>query len=423
MSVGLEYINFTQIVNDCVYRFKARESGNCDETIAVTLDKVEAELVSPVRKMIENALEGDRVSSFQLYLVGFAKFWNSETDQCDKAFWTFWSEKSFDVEENLMTKERRRIMNNWIARVNEILNDVVETFRNEGETRVHFVDIDTAFEGHRFCEEGVIEPQQNDEPRPEAYLFQYQTSRDQRWGANDMAAAVGPGAEWTRLIAAGYYVGLEMNKDYASQPIGVHGEYRSTIPIFMSKIFHPTPAGHYAIAAAITDAIDTATRADGSIEARGLEGSGVLVEQQATCGGDLSLNFPKFFVLEDGRFSTSQILLRIRDQACRGVCDKVPGIPENVIQWQRQYLTGCEYAVKIGAKHELYFYTSEAGDNCQTVTTELIDHCMTEKDDVTPIRSSGSLSGPSHGSSPLISPPPPQISSDAVILVLIPQSQ
>lgn len=370
-------------------------------TIASTMDNLEAELVSPVRKTIENALEGDRVSGFQLYLVGFAKFWNSETDQCDEASWNFWEEERVHVGGEPMPKPRRREMNDWISRVNEILNDVVEIFRNEGETRVHFVDIDPAFEGHRFCEEGVIEPQRNDEPRPDAYLFQYQTPRGQRWGVNDMAAAVGPGADWIRLITAAhwdYTPGLEISKSYASQPVGVDGEYSNTIPIFMSKIFHPTPAGHYAIAAAIRDAMDTANRADNFIEARGIDGADLLVEQQANCGEDLSLNFPRFFVLQDGRFSTSQILERIRDQACRGVCDAVPGILGNVIQWQRQYLTGCEYAVKVGVKHELYLYASEAGDNCQEATTTMIHQCMTEKDDLTPMQSSGSISGPNHGS-------------------------
>lgn len=382
------------------------------------MHNLEAQFTFKVREVIENALEGDRVPEFQLFLVGFARFWNAETDYCDQVSWEFWEFGGGQ----LMTKDRRQKMNDWIIKVNDIMNNVVTNFRKNGETRVHFINYDHAFNGHRFCEEKVVEPQRDDESRPEAYLFQYRTSRNQRWGTNSMAPAVGPAVDWMSWIADTHKkeFGLKISKYYATQPVSLDGGDGAAVPISMSKIFHPTPAGHAAIAAAIefaipaalNEAIEAAARAPDQPSApTSLGRPNGLVEQEATCGEELSLNFPKFFVLQDGRLSAAQILQRIRDQACRGVCDAVPGITGNLIRWRKNSETGCEYAVKIGPKWELYFFASEAGDNCVEASTIMIEQCMTEKDPKVRLRNSGSLDGPNDGEFP----PTPPILSDLPI--------
>ena len=369
------------------------------------MDRLESTLADEARKTIENGLEGDRVPDFQLFLVGLPRFWNAETDQCDQVSWNYWQEPLLlHSGGEKMTKERRRKMNDWILRVNDILGGVVETFRKEKETRVHFVNYDAAFEGHRFCEDMYIEPQRNDTVRPEAYLYQYQTPRGHPWRLNDMVAAVGPAVDWVRAVPAAReeYPVLKVSEFYASQPIDLTRPFHDTIPTFMSKIFHPTPSGHWRIAAEIKAAIDAANRPIPLIGPNGPTGPNGLIDTEAMCGDELSRNFPKFFVLEDGRKSAREILQRFSDQACRGVCDAVPGIPDHLIEWQPSETTdGCEYAAKIGPAQELYFYASHAGDNCREAAKIMIDQCMTLKDELARLRSSGSINGPNPGSYPL----------------------
>lgn len=397
--------------------FSGRKSGNCDDTISSTMDHLESQLAGEVRKTVENALEGDKVPNFQLYLLGLARFWNAETDQCDRVSWNYWQDQSpLHSGGETMTKDRRRNMNGWIRKVNEILDAVISTFHQDGENRVQFVNYDDAFDGHRFCEEMYLEPQRNDEARPDAYFFQYQTPRGQLWALNEMAAAVGPAATWTQAVPAVREESpqLQVSEYYTSQPIDLTRPFSNTVPIFMSKIFHPTPVGHWEIAAALKAAIDATNAPEDAAppSPRAKRASG-LIDTEAACGEELSLNFPHFFVVDDGRVPVSQILLRLSDQACRGVCDAVPGIPRHLIEWQTQYGTGCEYAVKIGPVEELYFFASDSGDNCLQAAKLMIEQCMTEKDLRTRLRSTGLINGPNQGSYsgpfqhvPFLLPPP-----------------
>lgn len=122
------------------------------------------------------------------------------------------------------------------------------------------------------------------------------------------------------------------------------------------------------------------------------------VELEATCSKkDLSLNFPRLFTLDDGRFSAAEILGRLRDQACAGICGPVPGIPEKLTQWQRQSTSGCEYAVKVGPKWELYLSASDAGANCRDSSTTAIERCMTEKNRSTRLKDGAKMEGPNDG--------------------------
>lgn len=113
--------------------------------------------------------------------------------------------------------------------------------------------------------------------------------------------------------------------------------------------------------------------------------------QKAACGGaDLNPNFPKFWLLLDGNHSASDVLFRMRDQACQGLCKDIQGVPGNLIQAKKQGETGCEYAVKIAAKKELYFYTSWTGKNCYDATEIIINQCAATKD-------AGWINGPNVG--------------------------
>lgn len=447
VGFGLEDINFAKVINDCVYLFGVK--GDCEATLHTTMMHLEAQFSPKVRDVIQNLLEGPRLPRFRVFLIGFARFWNDQTDLCDKTSWNYWEtvadKPSFA---QMMTQNRRRKMNEWIRRVNEILEGVVTAFEDEGETRVQFVNIDDAFEGHRFCEDNRLEPQADLDPRPDVFFFQYDISEDQHRGV------MGPGQDMFRWLKTHHgsparkFKLWNVSKFYSKKPVIADMPMEGP-PIILSKIFHPTPAGHRAIADAIEDAIpdklyhviDSADRAASPVAAdisrrlttveersapaqlsiseqpsnldqprtptnldhqpiirthRKRQSS--LVEQEATCSDrELSLNFPRSFQLDDGRFSAAEILRRIRDQVCKGICGNTPTIPPNLVRFQKQSETGCDYAVRVGPLWEMYFSSTMAGENCVEASNIVIDKCMTPVDFETRLRYNGTIDGPNDG--------------------------
>jgi hypothetical protein len=380
--------------------FRGHKSGDCDTTLIMVMEKVKVELPNEVRNVIDNIIGAERTPDFRLSLTGFVRFWNSETHQCDEVSWNYWQESKPQTKPHaggeLMTKERRRKMNDWIAQVNDMIGSVVNQYREEGDKRVHFVNYDMDFEGHRFCESGVTEPQRGDEVRKDTYLFQYENSRDDLWGIDDKNSAVGPAVDWMTWIVDAHTdnAGLRVSEYYANQAVRFDTQYHEFLPIFMSKIFHPTSAGHWTIAVAINDALNAPSEM-GRVTTEPAR----LLDQVVQCGEDLALTFPKFWVLEDGRLSAREILQRMRDHSCSGTCDALPGVIGHLQEYQRQFTSGCEYAVKIGVDKELFHYSSGSGENCYEASNLMIDQCIsTQKDRFTPLKSGGSITGPNYGS-------------------------
>lgn len=85
--------------------------------------------------------------------------------------------------------------------------------------------------------------------------------------------------------------------------------------------------------------------------------------QQASCGVDLNPNFPKIWVLLDDYYSAGEILFRMREQACQGSCMDIQCVPGSLLQAKKQGEKGCEFAVKIAVKKELYFYATGSRKN------------------------------------------------------------
>lgn len=377
--------------------FRGRKSGDCEKTLIIVMEHVKLEFPSKVRNVIDNVLGADRAPDFRLFLTGFVRFWNSETVQCDGVSWSYWQESEPHSGGELMIRERRQKMNAWITQVNDIIGSVVTQYRDKGDKRVNFVNYDMEFEGHRFCEHGVIEPQRGNEDRKDTYLFQYETSKDSLWGIDDKNTAAGPAVDWMKWLVDAHTedAGLKVNEYYVNQAVSLDTQYNEFLPIFISKIFHPTPSGHRTIAVAIKDAMNAPSEIG-----RAINHPARLLDQAVQCGEDLTLTFPKFWVLEDGRLSAREILQRMRDHSCSGTCDALPGVIGHLQEFKRQYESGCEYAVKIGPDKELFHYSSGSGENCYTASDLMIDQCIsTQKDRNTPLKSGGSITGPNYGSS------------------------
>lgn len=120
-------------------------------------------------------------------------------------------------------------------------------------------------------------------------------------------------------------------------------------------------------------------------------------DKTASCGGSLPANFPPQFALLDKWAPVSEIIYRMRDQACQNLCQNIQGVPGNLMTAKKQGDTGCEYAAKLSSGKEVYLYSTGSGDNCYKGTQLAIDGCMTDENDGNQIHDSGWVNGPNYG--------------------------
>jgi lysophospholipase L1-like esterase len=260
LSIGGNDLKFGDIVDLCVFQFSNIISNpgnpvNCDFVLKGTEAMLDDHnqfwnsLWNAIWKVTTTATK----PSFHLYVTGYAQFWNANTDQCDSTTYVLYTNDP-DNERQRMTKDLRNRMNQLLLKANSVIQDVVQNFRDNGEFRVSYVDIDAAFEGHRFCEDGNTEPQKQGEDRTNTWFFQWNTPVG---NLDDVVGPTGPALLW----AENYYLSLEGGKTldsiYAPAPaIGSTNVVSSGIPVGIAKVFHPTTPGHTAIAQSILNAIN-----------------------------------------------------------------------------------------------------------------------------------------------------------------------
>ena len=165
LTVSGNDVGFPNLVNACVYRFIGWRSGVCEDEIRRTQGLIDGEAL---RDQIWNILGNltakgvERVPTFRLFMTGYAAFFNEDTIQCDGVSFRRCVAPAplcwFDVLA-VLSRKRRRNLNRLVTNLNARLAGIVDDFNGEFERDVvTFVDYNKAFDGHRFCEEGVNEP-------------------------------------------------------------------------------------------------------------------------------------------------------------------------------------------------------------------------------------------------------------------------
>ncbi|KND92643.1 SAGA-associated factor 73, partial [Tolypocladium ophioglossoides CBS 100239] len=157
LSIGGNDLGFFDIMNRCIFRFYSFYSGTCDEALRRSQEAFNGpEFEQRLRLVIMEIL--DRVQWekhpwFTIVVTGYAHFFNAETAECDEcSFGVWWRGPKLE-------RKLRQRMNRMVVEVNNKIRSSVDEI-NAGftEPRVMFVDYDDAFEGHRFCEPNVTEP-------------------------------------------------------------------------------------------------------------------------------------------------------------------------------------------------------------------------------------------------------------------------
>ncbi|ETN41434.1 uncharacterized protein HMPREF1541_03370 [Cyphellophora europaea CBS 101466] len=203
VTVGGNEIDFFVVLNACVHQWFP--GGDCDAEIVRAREAVQAgTLLRRYGEMIAAAKKTMKDDA-RLLVTGYARFFNSQTTQCDHVSF---SRRDPD---RVLSREMRVQFNAIVG----MLNDVIEA--SAEAHGASYVDIDQVFDGHRFCEEGVVEP----------------SSTNQTWFFN---------LEYPQprtAPSAGQHVLPGPIKDYLD----------------MTRAFHPNALGHKAIAEKIAQLI------------------------------------------------------------------------------------------------------------------------------------------------------------------------
>ncbi|KIW66135.1 hypothetical protein PV04_08337 [Phialophora macrospora] len=200
-------VNFFVVLNECVYHWSP--AIGCEAQLVKAREIIETSALQNLENIISGAVQ--HLQPGAMFIVtGYARFFNEKTDYCNNI--TFSQTRPLDY----LTKAKRRELNQLVM----MLNDVIRaTALLHGAV---YVDIDRAFEGHRFCEPGVKEP---DLDRADTWFFNIPPP--------EVALSGSQGGPQQRLVGE-----TEMHDP-------------ETVPEWPEmrrwRVFHPTGLGHHGI--------------------------------------------------------------------------------------------------------------------------------------------------------------------------------
>ncbi|KAF2265191.1 hypothetical protein CC78DRAFT_567765 [Lojkania enalia] len=165
LSITGNDVRFSEILKACVFGL----AGKCDKKLKQAEDIMfNSTLWTQYNKVLNETL----LNRFKIpkddphtlvYQQGYIQFFNDTTDQCDNAKFRRGGPK--------LTKELRKTMNTLTHKLNYVvqywmdLRNVEWTSENGPfwSTYVDWVDVDWKYNNHRFCRQGVDEPDQENE--------------------------------------------------------------------------------------------------------------------------------------------------------------------------------------------------------------------------------------------------------------------
>ncbi|KAL6786441.1 esterase [Trichoderma sp. SZMC 28012] len=167
LSIGGNDLGFFEIMNSCIFRFYSFYSGTCESALRHADEQMaSSDFEHRLRLVIMEILDHVRWEKrpwFTITVTGYARFFNADTEECDDYSLGMWWRGP------KLKRELRQRMNDMVVDVNNKIRRSVDAINAAfAEPRVLFVDYDDAFEGHRFCEPGVVEP---DYARNETWFF------------------------------------------------------------------------------------------------------------------------------------------------------------------------------------------------------------------------------------------------------------
>lgn len=218
------------MVRDCIYQYEAGPyggeypaDGSCKDAILtvqrfISSGQLEEGVRSQAIQVVYDA-GVENFPNFKLFLTGYAHFFNVDDDATDC------NTQSFGVLAYYpkLTMELRKAINDLVEQVNTIYRNVVASMNNPN---IQFVDISPAFNGHRFCEPGHNNyDNENDKQEGVTWIWNFHY-----FWPDGVDNGTAPASEFEP-------VGSDLSR----------GE--------LARIFHPTRQGHGAIKEILKSAV------------------------------------------------------------------------------------------------------------------------------------------------------------------------
>lgn len=175
MSIGGNDIGFYNILTACVLWVGGYWAGDCDTEVAKANDILASpELSANITSALVGIIDKNGNDVFRIYMTGYVTFFNETTPLCESSSFRIYS-PHYDATHKekgqpWLTKAVRTQLNDVVVALNTMLSHIADSVNAcyANSQRVIFVDPNPAYFGHRCCEDGVYEPDNN---RLDTWLF------------------------------------------------------------------------------------------------------------------------------------------------------------------------------------------------------------------------------------------------------------
>lgn len=169
MTSGGNNAGFGHIVDVCIYHSDPTHnygnpywndkdgSGDCAKALAEATNTITNPDRLPrwIDETLNDILTQESASKnpdFLLYLTGYAQFFGTDYDPwCDFEYWSIPTINPANYDPYL-SKSLRQAFNDRVKAINDLYKKLAES--DKYKSKVRFIDIDSHFSGHRFCEPG-----------------------------------------------------------------------------------------------------------------------------------------------------------------------------------------------------------------------------------------------------------------------------
>ena len=175
LSIGGNDIGFYNILTACVLWVGGYWAGDCDAELAKAKEILASpDLSANITSALKEILDKSGNDNFKIYMTGYVTFFNEITPLCESSSFRIYNPHYDTTHEEKgqpwLTTALRTRLNDVVVALNIILSHITDSVNNyyANIQRVVFVDPNPAYAGHRWCEEGIYEP---DNERLDTWLF------------------------------------------------------------------------------------------------------------------------------------------------------------------------------------------------------------------------------------------------------------
>ena len=168
ISIGGNDIGFYDVLTACVLRVGGYWAGDCKIEIAKANEVLaSAELSANITLALNEIINKNGNDDFKVYMTGYVTFFNETTPLCESSSFGLYNPHydttHQETDQPWLTTSLRTQLNDLVLALNTILSHVADSINAffGKSAKVIFVDPNPAFAGHRWCENGVYEPDYN----------------------------------------------------------------------------------------------------------------------------------------------------------------------------------------------------------------------------------------------------------------------